>query len=218
MTERRMTPDPGAAQDTQVSETYRDIAQESAPEHLNQAVLAAAAREARPKYSRLRLWTRPAAWAAVVMLSVAILMETSQDPATPSLEPAPEREDLYQPETAESDYNAVAEPKSAERQSLKSEASSADMQELRVQDEDLLEQAEEMARMREGTRDEPAPAVAARAVAAPREDAPACDETARAAPESWLECIVELEEAGALDAARLERELLAESFPDFDAR
>ncbi len=189
MTERRTTPDPGAAQDAQVSETYRGVARENAPDHLDRTILDAAAREARPSYFRLRLWTRPAAWAAVVLLSVAIIMQTNQDPVTLDVDSAPA-------------YNPGADPKSAEMQTLKSDPGSADAQQLRVRDEELLERAEEMARTLEGQTEQPAPA---------------CDETARATPESWLECIVGLEESGAFDAARVERELLADAFPDFDA-
>jgi hypothetical protein len=40
-----------------------------------------------------------------------------------------------------------------------------------------------------------------------------CDETATADPNSWLECILELERQGLLEAARLERERLALAFP-----
>ena len=42
-----------------------------------------------------------------------------------------------------------------------------------------------------------------------------CDETVRRDPESWLECILELEEAGDDDAAERQREALVEVFPDF---
>ncbi|NIL94852.1 MAG: hypothetical protein GTO71_10555 [Woeseiaceae bacterium] len=224
MTERRMTPDPGAEHDAIVSETYRDIATESAPEHLNRAVLDAAARKARPTYSRLRLWTRPAAWAAVVILSVALILETNQAPIPQSAGP------LIEQDAAAPDMRVEPDEK-AERQLMKSDLGAADAQELRVEDEDMLQRAEETARMQEGRDDQPPPGPASRAVAVPQEDSsahaasfaisleeapPACDDTARATPESWLECIAELEEAGSLDAARLERELLAEVFPDFD--
>jgi hypothetical protein len=40
-----------------------------------------------------------------------------------------------------------------------------------------------------------------------------CDETATADPNSWLECILELERQGLHEAARLERERLALAFP-----
>ena len=40
-----------------------------------------------------------------------------------------------------------------------------------------------------------------------------CDESQTADPNSWLECILELERQGLHEAARLERDLLAEAFP-----
>ena len=187
MTNRRKTPDPGAENDAMVSRTYRDIASESVPEHLDKAVLDTAARQARPGYSRLRQWTRPAAWAAVVMLSVALILETNQAPVPGGIAPIAEPEAAYK----------------AEGMLTKSDAGAVHGQELRAGDADLLQGAEEMARSRESGNDEPAAA---------------CDEAQRAAPESWLDCITELEESGLLEAARYERELLVEAFPGFDAR
>ena len=46
---------------------------------------------------------------------------------------------------------------------------------------------------------------------------PTCGESERADPEGWLECITALEDAGFTAAAEQERELLAETFPDFQA-
>ena len=40
-----------------------------------------------------------------------------------------------------------------------------------------------------------------------------CDETQTADPNSWLECILELERQGLHEAARLERDRLAQAFP-----
>lgn len=42
-----------------------------------------------------------------------------------------------------------------------------------------------------------------------------CDDNARAEAASWLECILELEEAGDAETALEQRELLREAFPDF---
>ena len=42
-----------------------------------------------------------------------------------------------------------------------------------------------------------------------------CDDTVRDDPETWLECILELEEAGDDAAAERQREALVEVFPDF---
>lgn len=190
----------GSEQDKLVSDAYREIAHERTPGHLDKAVLDAAAKAARPRYSLLTSWTRPAAWAATIMLSVALVLELSQSPV---------------------------------QQAPKMEA-----QELGVQDTELLQRADEMARARQGQNDQPA-----QPVPQPKErlSAPAasaalsskstladaelatdnlgpCDATVTVEPEPWLACIVELEEAGLTDIARGQRQLLAEAFPDFKPR
>lgn len=243
MSDRRMTPDPAAEHDSGISEAYREIATERAPEHLDRAVLDAAARETRPRYSRLRMWTRPTAWAAVVMLSVTLILQTEQSPlnkdgapAAIEVEAAGER-DMEFSDADMKTVDDVAERK-AEAPVRKSDLNAnreqmpSDARELRVTDDALLERAEEMGRIQQGQNDQPLPAAAARQRAAPQASdesasgfvaspsaAPMlCDQTATAEPETWIECILELEEAGLVDAASRERELLAEAFPDFDAR
>ena len=81
MTEERNTPESLADGDTDalVTRTYREAANQSAPEHLNRAILKQAATATRPRYSRLITWTRPMAWAATVVLSVALVLEVTQE-------------------------------------------------------------------------------------------------------------------------------------------
>lgn len=67
--------------DESVTQTYRAIADERTPGRLDRAVLARAARAGRPEYARSRAWTRPLAWAATIVLSVAIVLEFTQTPA-----------------------------------------------------------------------------------------------------------------------------------------
>jgi hypothetical protein len=66
-------------QDQRVTDAYRALADERAPEHLNEQVLKLAA-EARTPYARARAWMRPAAWAATIGLSLAIVLELTQMP------------------------------------------------------------------------------------------------------------------------------------------
>ena len=68
-----------------VSETYRAAATERVPEHLSEKILHAAAEEPRkpPQRSAWGIkgsWLRPAAWAATISLSLAIVLEITQDP------------------------------------------------------------------------------------------------------------------------------------------
>lgn len=225
----------GSEQDTLVSETYREIAQERTPGHLDKAVLDAAARAARPRYSLLTAWTRPAAWAATIMLSVALVLELSQSPVTQApkmdvLTPSDANEPAFE---QRSDSPAQDFEESAEL--MKRERVVQDTPELDVKDDDLLQRADEMARMQQGQSEQPAqpipqpkerfaaPAASAAIsskstllnAAVPADDSSLCDETVTAEPESWLACIVELEEAGQTDIAREQRQLLAETFPDF---
>jgi hypothetical protein len=63
----------------QISETYRELATESAPEHLNQAILKQAAVEV--THSRGYLfagWLKPVAWTAVIALSLAVVLELTE--------------------------------------------------------------------------------------------------------------------------------------------
>ena len=197
---------------------FSEIARESTPEHLNRAVLDGARKAARPRYSMLRAWTRPTAWAATIVLSVALLLEFTQTP-------------LQQPSSMDADdVSADLE---------KREDVARDVQQLKVKDDDMLRRAEEMARMQQGQNDQPAesapeaqePSAAPAAAFAvsskatllesaiePVDEANPCDAEATAEPESWLACITRLEAAGMTELASEQRTLLAEAFPDFDSR
>lgn len=70
--------------DRQVSDTYRELANERVPEQLNDAVLRKAANEKAPWSIIPGLWMKPIAWAATIGLSLAIVMELTQ---TPSISP-----------------------------------------------------------------------------------------------------------------------------------
>ncbi len=73
-------------QDEFVSATYRELASERAPGHLDDKVLAMAADIAeRPRYSRSMRWTRPLAWAATIALTLAITLEITQVPVPESV-------------------------------------------------------------------------------------------------------------------------------------
>lgn len=215
MSEERRTPDPGAADDPRVSDIYRDVAAERTPEHLDQAVLREAAAAARPRYWRLRLWTRPAAWAAIVLLSATLLLQVSQvqPPLGDTTPPVLELDDRSAPgESAERATRMERERGDAGR-AAKATGTTVPRQEQPAiealeeavsRDADMLMQAVDIA-------------PAAPAAASGGTPTPACDATARAAPEHWLECIAELEDAGLAVAAEQERRLLAEAFPDFEA-
>jgi len=191
MTEERNPSD--ARADAHVSPAYRDLADERAPEHLDRTILNAAAKEARPRYSRFIAWTRPMAWAATIMLSVALVLEVTNPPS---------------PAVVSLEEPVVPTSTLTKKQSNDMRHKAAAATEFKVENEDMLQQAEELARMQIGDNDRPSPAVSAAD----------CDEEAIATPQTWFECIVALEAAGRDDAASEQRALLAAAFPDFDPR
>ena len=89
--------------DPVVSDLYRESASERAPASLNEAVLRNAAAHANKGYAHSMLWMRPLAYAATVVLSLAIVVQIVLPPSThdavpaASLSPAAEAEqlDLY---------------------------------------------------------------------------------------------------------------------------
>jgi hypothetical protein len=95
--------------------------------------------------------------------------------------------------------------------------------EFKLKDADMLRRADDMARMRSGENKtlalpSSAPVAADGATlgaVAVSTEAQACDESAVATPETWLECIERLEAAGRADEAGQQRELLQAAFPEF---
>ncbi len=267
MTEERYTKGPGNGADAEISARYRELAQERTPEHLDKAVLRAAAEAARPRYSRLRSWTRPLAWAATVVLSVALVLEVSKLPTPDSAvfeapagdraleSSAAEKQDVPAPHPdTEALKTATPEP-ATPAQSLEETpaasgtasvgraaspqpppisapderqrpvtAAAPQLEQLRPKETDMLLRAEEQARHRigESKRSAGQPeltdtvSVQAFGVAADEADAARCDESSAATPETWLECIAELEALGQTEAAQFERERLLQTFPDFE--
>jgi hypothetical protein len=72
------------ATDRRVSDTYRELANERAPQALNDKVLRMAA-GAKPVRSLIPgPWMKPVAWAATIGLSLAIVLELTQVPQIPS--------------------------------------------------------------------------------------------------------------------------------------
>jgi hypothetical protein len=192
--------------DKRVSSAYRELANEQPPAELDEKILAMAADEARTRYGFTRAWIRPVAWAATIALSLAFLLEMSQLDEAPVL-PAPPAPVAGQ---------------------TREQAQSAD-DAFVAEDMELLQEAEEQARMRGGEARAievlaDSPVAAAPEAAMLQKAAPAaskavssahCDDEARSTPDSWYACILELRATGHADAAAGELETLLEAFPDF---
>lgn len=85
MINERETADSGKDSDAEVSRVYRELADERAPERLNETVLRQAQKAARPPYARSILWTKPVAWAAVVAICLAITLQVTRLPVPESM-------------------------------------------------------------------------------------------------------------------------------------
>jgi len=70
--------------DRQVSDIYRELADERVPQRLDDKVLRMAAGAKTPRNIIPGLWMKPIAWAATIGLSLAIVLELTQ---TPSISP-----------------------------------------------------------------------------------------------------------------------------------
>lgn len=203
MTEERYQSD--ARADALVSQAYRDLEDERTPEHLDRTILKTAAKEARPRYSRFIAWTRPMAWAATVMLSVALVLEVTNSPS-PGVVSFDETIGKFEVQSPEADAKDDGPVESLEESVVPaSELTKKQSNDMRQKATATAEQ--EFAAGRS--------LASAAAVSAPVAD---CDEDAVATPQTWLECIVALESAGMDDAAGEQRILLAEAFPEFDPR
>lgn len=208
--------------DTLVSTTYRDLAQESTPPALDDSVLRMAA-QSKPAVARrgIPMWMKPVAWAATLGLTLAIVLDVTDVgqsiPASTTVAPAASIQEAF----------------------------SAD-------DADVVQEAEEMARLRDGpdqgaelakSRQEPAhrvdEAVAGRAVesqayaASPAteqraaaldlsaekkelSDDPACSVASREEAATWYDCVLKLRNDDSTAEADREMLLLIEAFPDFE--
>jgi len=216
MTEDRNQSD--ATTDTFVSQAYRDLANERTPEHLDRTVLRAAAKEARPRYSKFIAWTRPTAWAATVMLSVALVLEVTNapSPGVASFDETISASEVRSPEAdAKDDRPVDSIEESVVPASERVKKQRNDMRQKATAEPETEPQQPAGPAVMEQELAAGRSLAAADAFSAPVAD---CDEDAVATPQTWFECIVALENAGRDEAAREQRALLAEAFPDFDPR
>lgn len=205
--------------DTLVSETYRELADERTPQHLNQAVLQMAAGKETRRGLNLSLWMKPVAWAATVALSLAIVLEFTElptqvrqsDVAVPAAESAtiidlPESEPK-----PKADSFAVSAP-GTNQPSVKKHAVSQDRASLvdsGIQSREDTAQFEEVVVTagRSRSAEEKAESDAMNE----------CAPEARLNAESWLACIKDLRALGAAEAAAREYKAFSDEYPDESA-
>ncbi len=216
------TDDPG---DPRVSEAYRELDDERSPEHLDHIILNAARGAARPRWNRAVAWLRPAAWVATIGVCLAIVVEISLlqdeelgglDSMTPATIETPAAAPAAAAKRLEEADRQSAEPAAVPPTQKPSRGRSAELRERSDEDE-VSNQVPEL-RLQEAVVKDEVPASLLRSAPAPASAQELatelyCDESQTADPNTWLECILELERQGLHEAARLERERLAEAFP-----
>jgi hypothetical protein len=225
MSDRRIkTDDPG---DPRVSAAYREIADERTPEHLDHAILNAARDAAGPRWNKAVAWLRPAAWAVTIGVCLAIVVEIAllpdQHPAAvdsipresvPAPLPAAGAKRLEESRPRAGEARQLGRPQEAQRSPAADPVgledgpgSSADGAAL------SMEKAGDRARRQAFGDVKPTAAVPVAAAVPETATERYCDESETGDPNTWLECILRLEREGLHEAARLERELLADAFP-----
>lgn len=135
-------------QDPLVSGIYKELAGERAPDHLDKQVLRMAAREGRTRYSLARAWTRPVAWAAMIGLSLAVVLELSRLPQIEVEAPAPEARTVVPASIPPADRAIEAKVKDDRPAAKRSDALLMDA--LAPQGTAVLREAESRARAQEG--------------------------------------------------------------------
>ena len=225
--------------DSHVADAYRDLASEKTPVELDRAILSMAAGTQRSPYGKARAWVRPVAWAATIGLSLAFVLELSQAPYKAPLSAggsdgdtfeileegvlseeaaAPPKSDpaMRQEREKRSDNPAatgLSAPPAAVEPAPDQDSASADFE---VDDMNLLQEAEQRARLQAGESRPAARAAEFSARLENKEQVDSCDADARSAAETWYACIEALRESGLSDMAAVELETLLAEFPDFE--
>lgn len=220
--------------DRLVSEAYRAAATETVPEHLSKKILQMAASEPakqqqRSTYGIAASWLRPAAWVATISLSLAIVLEVTDNPApevlqSPVASVAPPASRL---EEVTIEVNAAAEkPRLNKMQApaampAERKTAASDSRDISY-DHDILQESESVAETRvDATRQREVFGSPARAIQAEKkesDDAAACNSESRETAELWIACIENLRATGRTAEATSEYDELALKFPDFTPR
>ncbi|NIA26436.1 MAG: hypothetical protein GWP02_00130 [Desulfobulbaceae bacterium] len=203
MTEERNRPELDGEVDSLVTRTYKEVASEPAPEHLDKAVLKQAADAARPRYLKSISWTRPMAWAATIILCVGLVLEITKEPPPPT-----RAETASPPGRIEAPASTLSKP---EMVPVKARAPRSLMEEGQAPME--RKRAGKMsADFRQQATVTPADAEVFSVADAPQALS-ACSDAEIAKPESWLLCIERLEDAGRTVEANEQRALYEAAFP-----
>jgi len=175
--------------DPEVSDQFRNLASETATDKLNHAVLKAARREARSPAAGVwqASWFRPAATAAVIALSLALVLEINDTSILAPPFPAENVSDAFR-DAADRSAEQVREAASAVDRTSQNSGSGAPLS--------------------------TGPGVSTgRTSLLPASQG--CDEEQRSTRAAWWTCIETLESGGASNLAERELTALLQAFPGF---
>ncbi len=225
--------------DESLSSAWRALSDEQTPAGLDRSILQAA--KQRPRLANL-LSLKPLAWAAVMVLTVGVVLELQRSapelldqPAAydmPAEAPAPERADSDQfaapePEVASESPSAayLAAPATAEQDETPQiqQDMRRSMLKLSTEGRGVLEEAERLSE--EDQLEEVVVTGVNGRMLEDSADLQASDDLERFCetavtvdPGSWYRCVLELREEGLQDEADFELSLLMSRFPEFEIR
>jgi hypothetical protein len=209
--------------DNELRAAYRQLATEKPPPELDAAVLAESRRPLQRERTGFARWRRPLAWATMIALSFAIVLEFNQTPGVPEAEygeavqqhPPAEETDGAPPDAAPApDSNVATAP---DRAAIDNDEALEKLSEARAEVEKRLRD-EELSTMGAPQGSNLPAAAGANGInylARPADSAdPGCSAEVREAPARWRDCILELEAAGREYDAEIELMIYRETFPD----
>ena len=216
--------------DELVTETYRELGVEKAPEHLNQSILRMASGGSKQTGAGKLLfaaWMKPLAWAATIGLSLAIVLELSQVPtAAVRSDTVPAVESIRE-EAKLQDASVLEKAESPARMQSRSNLQAISEDELGrsvASDADVAVPAAEKpaspqstARKRAADAPTENKSMASFAVLAEQKEsdiAESCEAAVRLSADDWLLCIANLRQSGAEEAADLEYEAFILEYPN----
>jgi hypothetical protein len=191
MTDERMPEN----RDEPVSRAYRELATETTPPAVDEAILRRAREAANPAYVKLRAWTRPLAWAATIGLSLVIVMQLAQ----------------VAPRSGSGGIEVAADSEGTKSARTPDQPASVNVV---PRDADIIRDAENLARLQAGEQLRPETGAVSRASSQSLAESQHCDDDARASAQRWLECIDALAKEGRSEHAEAERDAFRKAHPD----
>lgn len=222
-----------------VTETYRELGVEKAPEHLNQTILKMASDGSGKAGSRnglFAIWMKPVAWAATIGLSLAIVLELTQVPTAavrPDTVPPVDSvaEEIIMEDAAAGDVEVFSREAKGKMEAVSAPArltpspattATATPASAPAVSPEVAAAAEKETRLRLSARKRAADSVAADeamasfALLAEQNDADlagSCEPEIRLSAKDWLECIDNLRQTGKKEAADREYEAFILEYP-----